>query len=134
VEVQEQVRWLDVAVEDALGVGVVEGLGDLEADAGDAPPVVPRRAGEARGLVMAGEAARGTRAVGRRRGAGGGASIGPGRLALGPLARRGWGPAGLLSSPGWPGPAAGAAKRPLNSSRATSVAEAATVPARWLGG
>ena len=32
VTVQQQVRWLDVAVEDALSVGVGQGLGHLDAD------------------------------------------------------------------------------------------------------
>ncbi len=36
VVVQKQVRWLDVAVENALTIGVFQGLGDLDADTGDA--------------------------------------------------------------------------------------------------
>ena len=37
--VQQQVRRLDVAVEDALPVGVLQGVGHLDADPGHALPV-----------------------------------------------------------------------------------------------
>ena len=50
MSVEEQVARFDVAVDDALLVGVLEGLGGLEADAGDALPVDGAGAGLA-GLV-----------------------------------------------------------------------------------
>ena len=59
VGVEQQVRWLDVAVEDALGVGVGQGLGDVAADAGHRSeigqfPAFRRRAGRRRGPRIVG--------------------------------------------------------------------------------
>jgi hypothetical protein len=39
--IDEQVRGLDVAVEDAVLVGVVEGFGGLNAELGDGSEVLP---------------------------------------------------------------------------------------------
>jgi hypothetical protein len=46
VPFDEQVGWFDVAVEDAVLVGVVEGLGGLDAELGDGAEVLA--AGEGR--------------------------------------------------------------------------------------
>ena len=54
VVVEQQVRRLDVAVQDPLAVGVVQGLGHLHADPGHAPAVAAVGVGQRRQLGRTG--------------------------------------------------------------------------------
>ncbi len=65
VVVQQQVRRLDVAVQDALAIGVFQGLGDLDADAGDAAVELPVGVGRRRQLGRARQDRRRRAGVGR---------------------------------------------------------------------
>ena len=64
VGVEQQVRWLDVAVDDAPGMRVGQALGDLEADPRDAPAYLDRCRFDRRDLGSAGQHGRAVRRPG----------------------------------------------------------------------